>query len=687
MYDERVRLRPSFCLAALVVAALSLSAQSPAPPAPAYHPLETFAPLTLPDPVNAYRSSNGAPGPQYWQNRADYELRAAIDTENKVLSCTETITYTNNSPDTLTSLWLHLEQNTYRKDSRSKAFAPEFRRRRTPTTGPTSTDGYILESVELEPAGKTHAPVKAQIVVSDTRLQIQLPDTLALHHGQQIRVRIRYHYVIPGLFGGRTSWGKAQRGEVYDIAQWYPRMCVYDDLRGWDALPYLANEFYLEYGHFDYYITVPANMIVAGSGALMNPNAVLSSTELSRLAQAHTSDKTVMIRTAEDAARAVASSTTQTKTWHYAMDSTRDVVFSASAAFLWDAARINVPAGAGKPAHTALAQSVYPLESAGPEAWGRSTEYLKDAVEHFSARWYPYPYPNAINVAGFSSGMEYPGVLFDGVNDKGKELFWVTAHEIGHTWFPMIVGFNERRNAWMDEGFNTFIDTFESDEFEHGIYGPKRDAEFAPDPNSALTPADQIVKVLTDPDAPPIMTRADAIRETYRHPVTYFKSAFGLVLLRNDILGTETDHARFDFAFRKFIHDWAFKHPSPSDFFRAMQSAGGEDLDYFWRGWYFHNWQLDLAVTSATYVDSNDPTKGLRVIVENRGQLVLPSTLRVELANGSRIDVAVPAETWMQNTSHTFVVNIAGPAISATIDPDHVVPDVDRSNNSVTLPH
>jgi hypothetical protein len=685
MYDGRVHAHRSLLFSALL-AVPCLLAQTPAP-APAFHPLETFAPLTLPDPVNVYRSGSGAPGPQYWQNRADYELHAAIDTQTRTLSNTETITYTNNSPDTLTSLWLHLEQNIYRKDSRSAAFAPEFRRRRqsnpaSADTGPTNTEGYILESVEIEPVGKANAPtIKARTVIADTRLQIQLPDTLFLHHGGQIRIHIRYHYTIPGLFGGRTSWGKAQQGDIYDIAQWYPRMCVYDDLRGWDTQPYLANEFYLEYGHFDFYITVPANMIVAGSGELVNAKDVLSSEELVRLAQARTSDKTVMIRTADDVNRAIASPSTHTKTWHYTMDSTRDVVFSASAAFLWDAARINVPAGAGKPAHTALAQSVYPIESASNDAWGRSTEYLKDAVEHFSARWYPYPYPNAINVAGFSSGMEYPGVLFDGINDKGGPLFWVTAHEIGHTWFPMVVGFNERRNAWMDEGFNTFIDIFESDEFDHGVYGPKRDAEFAPDPK--LPPADQIVKVLTDPDAPSIMTRADAIRETYRHPVTYFKSAFGLKLLREDILGPE----RFDFAFRKFIRDWAFKHPSPSDFFRTMESEGGEDLSFFWRGWYFNNWQLDLAVTNAAYVDSNDPAKGLRVTVTNRGQLVLPATLRVDLASGSHIDVAVPAETWMQNTTHTFVVNTNGPATSATIDPDHALPDVDRSNNTVNIAH
>lgn len=685
MYDGHVRSTFLFALALLAASFVS-NAQTAAPSRAAnYKPLETFAPLTLPDPVNVYRSSDGAPGPQYWQNRADYELHASIDTQSKVLTCTELITYTNNSPDTLTSLWLQLEQNSYRKDSRAAAFSSGVRRRRGPAiTGPTNTDGYTFASIEIQPLAKTHQPaIKAQAVISDTRMQIQLPKAIALHHGEQIRVRIRYHYTIPGLFGGRTSWGHAKQGDIFDIAQWYPRMCVYDDLRGWNTLPYLANEFYLEYGHFDYYVTVPANMIVAGSGELVNANEVLTPAELSRLAMARNSGKTVMIRTAEDVDRAVASSTTQTKTWHFVMYSTRDVVFSTSAAFLWDAARINVPGGGvGEyPAHKALAQSVYPIESAGSDAWGRSTEYLKDAIEHFSARWYPYPYPNAINVAGFSSGMEYPGVLFDGINSKGGPLFWVTAHEIGHTWFPMIVGFNERRNAWMDEGFNTFIDIFESEDFEHGVYGPKRDAEFAPNPE--LPPADQIVKVLDDPDAPPIMTRADAIPETYRHPVTYFKSAFGLVLLRNDILGP----ARFDFAFRKFIRDWAFKHPSPSDFFRAMESEGGEDLSYFWRGWYFNNWKLDLAVTNAAYVDSGDPGNGLRVTLENRDRLVLPSMLRVQLADGSHVDVAVPAETWLQNTTHSFVVPLTGPAISATIDPDHVLPDVDRSNNTFTLTH
>jgi len=445
-------------------------------------------------------------------------------------------------------------------------------------------------------------------------------------------------------------------------------MAVYDDVSGWDTLPYLAQEFYLEYGNFDYFITVPSDMVVAGSGALQNPHEVLTASELQRLELARASDATVMIRTAADVEAAAAERSSGTLTWHFRMENTRDVAFSASRAFLWDAARIRVAGGA-----PSLAMSFYPPESAGQAAWGRSTEYLKHAVEEFSRRWYPYPYPTAINVAGGSSGMEYPGLLFDGIGDKGKALFWITAHEIGHTWFPMIVGFDERRDAWMDEGFNTFIDVYESDAFEHGVYGPKRDSEFAP---GGGNPADEIVPILTDPKAPTLLTRADAIQERYRHPVTYFKSALGLILLREQILGPE----RFDWAFRRFIHEWAFKHPKPADFFRAMQSEGGEDLSWFWRGWYLNNWSLDLAVQGVTYTDG-DPSKGAQVRIANLDRLVLPALVQVEFKDGSRQRMRLPAETWIQKAVTTVYLDSTQEIREVIIDPDHLIPDKDRSNN------
>jgi len=647
----------SFCLLSL------FGAQAQAAPGgnPSFDPRITFAPLALPDPVNAYRSSNGAPGPSYWQNEADYELHAKLDTAAKQLEATEIITYRNNSPDNLPSVWLQLEQNLYRRDSRGHVlFGALMRRRQQPATQTaaedSSTEGFVFDSVTVE-SGKQS--VKADYLVDDTRMQIRLPEPLA-GHGGVLKIHIAYHYRIPGMWGGRTSWGMSQKGEIYDMAQWYPRMCVYDDLRGWDTLPYIGSEFYLEYGNFDYYLTVPSNMIVAGSGELMNPKEVLTKTEIDRLDQARDSDKTVYIRNPSEAGDPASRPKHDgTLTWHFKMDHTRDAVWSASPVFVWDAARINLPDG-----KKALAMSLYPPESVAPDAWDQSTQYVKDTIERFSRHWYPYPWPVAINVAGFSTGMEYPGIVFDGVTDKGPFLFWVTAHEIGHSWFPMIVGSNERRHAFMDEGFNTFIDIEESAEYAGGKFGPKRDSEYS----AGGEPPDTILKVLDIPDAPTLMARADAYPWTLGHPVSYFKGAYGMVLLREQILGPE----RFDWAFRKYIRDWAYKHVSPSDFFREMQSEGGEDLNWFWRGWYLNNWKYDVAV---------DKIDGSTVTLTNRGQLVLPTTVEATLRDGTKIRVKLPVETWLWRDTYVWTLDEKAPIASVVVDPDHVLPDDDRSNN------
>lgn len=637
-------MRPAPLLIAL--AATTASAQD-------YQPRETFAPFDMAQPINRYRSANGLPGPDYWQNRADYQLRVTLDPVAKTIAGTATITYTNNSPDTLDVLWLQIDQNLYKPGSRGGMA-------RGGAAG-GHTDGMTLDAVGV--AVGSGKAVSVTPLVSDTRAQLRLPTELAPH--AKAVVTIRYHYTIPGEWGGRTSWGRSRDGEIYDIAQWYPRMAVYDDVRGWDTAPYLAQEFYLEYGDFDYWVTLPTSMLMAGSGELMNPREVLTPTQAARLDAARRSDSTVPIRSvAEIGDPASRPRRAGMLTWHYRMQNTRDVAFSASSAFAWDAARIRLPDG-----KTALAMSYYPAESAGTARWGRSTEYVKDTVERFSARWYPYPWPAAINVAGPTSGMEYPGIVFDAPEDAGKELFWVTAHEIGHNWFPMIVGFDERRHAWMDEGFNTFIDVYQSDDFNRGEYAPKRDSEYA---EGGGNPVDEILPVLADPTAPPILSRADTVIEKWRHPVTYFKSALGLVLLREQILGPD----RFDPAFRRFIAAWAYRHPQPADFFRAMESEAGEDLSYWWNGWYAHNWQLDLAVTGIETAKDGTPL----VRVTSRDRLVMPVTLRVTYANGTTRDVRLPAETWIRQAS-TAVSVPAGTVVKAELDPDHKLPDRDRSNN------
>ncbi len=660
-----------FCaLALLLVPAFTSAAPTAADHSAVsrYDPLALFAPFQYRYATNRYRAADGQPGPDYWQNRADYEIHATLDPQAKTITGTETITYTNHSPQALGYLWLQLDQNLYRKDARGN-----FTRDHAPKLD-AHTEGDVITSVEVIGDKGT---VKAHYLVSDTRMRIDLPEALAARGGK-VQLRIAWHYTIPGGFGGRTDWYATKNGDVFEIAQWYPRMCVYDDLRGWDTAPYLNNEFYLEYGDFDYSITAPSNMLIVGSGELVNPEDVLTQTELQRFEQARHSDKTVVIRSADEVTdRGSRPKQNGTLTWHFRMHDTRDVAFGASAAYVWDAARIDLPSG-----KHALAQSAYPVESIGKDGWQDSTQHVKYTVEFFSKyTGVEYPWPNAIAEAGVAGGMEYPGIVFDWWKAKGYGLFMLAVHEVGHAWFPMIVGSDERRNAWMDEGMNTFVDAIAHAEWgkaHGGQFAPKKDSEYAP---LSGDPAMDIVKqVFDDPAAPPILTRADAIKEKYRHPITYFKTAYGLTLLREQVLGPE----RFDAAFRQYVHDWAFRHPSPSDFFRTMDSASGEDLSWFWRGWFAHNWKLDLAVTGVKYI-SNDPAKGALVTVANLDRFAMPATLKVTFTDGSSTELRVPVATWMQHTQ--FDVPIAGAKRirSATLDPDDALPDVDRANNTFTL--
>ena len=653
-----------FCLSLLI--SVSVLAQKKHRPATVdtlisnYNPADLFSPAFYPERGNERHSANGDPGPKYWQNRVDYKLKASIDTNTKVLSGTEEIDYVNNSPDALQFLWLQLDQNTYKKTARSN-----FQTNTTPDIN-NHTEGYQIESVYIGNGKQTQ---KANFIISDTRMQIRLPKALA-PNGTHIKLYIKYQYTIPAVFGGRTDYNQTKNGKIYEIAQWFPRMCVYDDSEGWDTLPFMgAGEFYLEYGDIDYEVTVPWDMIVAGSGELLNPVQVLTSTQISRLAAARNSDKTIMIRDVNEvnnpSTRPVHSGTL---TWHFRMNNTRDVAFGASKAYVWDAARINLPGG-----KKSLAMSVYPVESAGNNAWGRATEYLKKSTEYFSEKWFPYPYPVAVNEAGTAGGMEYPGIVFDGITDTGKVLYFVTAHEIGHNWFPMIVGSNERRYAFMDEGFNTFIDIYAHEAFNNGEFGKKRDGEYAP---GGGNPADEIIPTILDPEAPTIMTAADAVPEKYRHPIEYFKPALGLVLLREQILGND----RFDYAFRNYIHKWAFKHPQPDDFFRSMDNGAGEDLSWFWKGWFYNNLPLDLELVGAEYV-KNDPKQGLQVTVMNLEAMAMPFTVEVIMKDGSKQRMQIPIEAWLQNKMVTFTVPTTQEVSRVVIDPDSALPDINRGNN------
>ncbi len=610
-----------------------------------------------------FRSSNGAPGPAYWQNQVNYKIDASIDTTTDILAGKVEIEYINNSPDTLRSLWLQLEQNMYQENSISS-----FSRGRA---GNSFTNGYRFGRITFQKKNLPAKAEKADYLISGTRMQIRLKDPLAPKETGHIS--IDYSYEIPGRFGGRTDVFSTQNGKIYEIAQWYPRMCVYDDLKGWNTLPFIGTgEFYLEYGNFDYRLTLPKGMMVVGSGEVVNEKEVYTTAQLERLTRARNSDKTVMITTKDEVIaennnwRKNQAKNPATVTWHFKMNNSRDVAFGASTAYILDAARINLSDG-----RKALAMSAYPVESYGDSAWSRSTEYLKGSVEDFSKRWTPYPYPVAVNEAGIAGGMEYPGIVFDGWRAKGKSLFWVTAHEIGHTWFPMVVGSNERSHAWMDEGLNTFIDVYASNDFNDGEFAPKRDGEYAP---GGGNPADEILPWITDPNAPTMFERADLITGKYRHPFTYFKPALGLVLLREEILGKE----RFDYAFRTYIRNWSYKHPSPDDFFRTIENEAGEDLSYFWRQWFQNNWLFDVAVDS---VKSNEKGDVSTIYMSNRERSAYPVKLKIEYMDGTSDSLKLPVEVWYGGEKYALKIKHPTPVRSVTADPGNRLPDSNRKNN------
>jgi len=313
-----------------------------------------------------------------------------------------------------------------------------------------------------------------------------------------------------------------------------------------------------------------------------------------------------------------------------------------------------------------MAISAYPVESDGNDAYGRSTEYVKKSIEFNSAKWFEFPYPNATVVAGITGGMEYPGIVFCGYKAKKASLWGVNDHEFGHTWFPMIVGSNERLYGWMDEGFNTFINTLSTADFNNGEYKSKKPTDLH-----------SLATRLTGPGLEPILSQPANLKEKNTGILLYFKPAIGLVMLREQILGPE----RFDFAFRNYIDKWAFKHPMPDDFFRSMENGGGENLQWFWRGWFLNNWQLDVAVRSVKYVDSASYSKGAVITIDNLQKMAMPVILEIKTVSGKVSRVKLPVEIWERNSSWTFNYPSTEEIESVTYDPDKVFPDINPDNN------
>jgi Peptidase family M1 domain len=599
-----------------------------------------FRPLDLPA-ASRYRSGSGRPGPDYWQQRADYRLQATLDVEHNLLTGSGSIRYRNNSPDSLAYLWMYLDQNICAPESITNtlnqpplAFAA--------SVFDFSCQGFRggLTLVSLQSGG-----VELSRQIYGTTMRVDLPR--ALPPGGELMLDVSWSFPVPAYGAGRMG----RDGSLYEIAWWYPRMAVYDDVKGWNHEPYIGSgEFYLEYGSFDVSITLPATYVIAATGTLQNPDDVLTPEQRNRLARARVSDEPVSIITADEAGKSTTRpSAAGTLTWRFHADNVRDFAFATAPDLRWDAVNWD----------GILIQTMY-RQSA--DRWPEAIRMARQVIRHFSEQWFRYPYPQATTFEGPIEGMEYPMLTFVPNLPTREDTYWTLAHEFGHEWFPMVVGSNERLYPWMDEGFNTFIDIGVTQDYFRGqafgdtvasiplhIYG-----------EHAIPGVEQ-----------PLMTRPVESRDLFW--TAYRKPSLMLHLLRTEVLGRD----RFDFAFRQYIRAWAFRHPTPSDFFRVMRDASGMDLDWFWRGWLYTTARLDQSVDAIRDRDGG----GSEVSLTNRGTMVMPAELKLTFADGTTQTVRLPVEMW--NLGRTFTYRVPGTksVVAAELDPRHVFPDVDRGND------
>src|SRR2546426_192363 len=617
------------------------------PPLPAARPdTSPFRRLELSTPT-LLREGSGRPGPAYWQQRVDYTIAVSLDTATHTIAGRETIRYTNRSPDTLRYIWLQLDQNLFRDDSRGTLLNPPDAR----FAARGFRGGFVLDRVE-----SVRRTLKT--IENGTLLRVELDRPLPPRAITSLE--IGFSFQVPEHGADRMGREPFAEGWLYEIAQWYPRLAVYDDVRGWNTEQYLGQgEFYLEYGDIDFAITVPRGFIVPATGRLTTPLEVLTVQHRARLARALQSDSTVAIIAKNEVGQPPTrpAGTGATLTWRFSAQTVRDVAWAAAPNFIWDASGWN----------SILMQSFYP--PVADSIWRESTRMVRHSIKHYSEKWFQYPYPTAINVNGPVGGMEYPMLVFCANRRSREGLFGVTTHELGHQWFPMTVGNNERLYAWMDEGFNTFIN----------IYSQRT---YFPDQAWLRTrgQADQWAQFAATGRDEPGITPADRVTPELLGQVAYNKPATGLYLLRHAIL----DSTRFDLAFREYIRRWAFKHPPPADFFRSMEDGVGEDLSYFWRGWFLRTDVVDQAVDSVRTARDSTGTTYTTIYLSSPGGLPMPVNLRLTFADGSVENTRLPVEAWFEGNHFVYVRQFSKELVKVEIDPDKNFPDVRRQNNTWT---
>ncbi|MEJ1236670.1 M1 family metallopeptidase [Chryseolinea sp. T2] len=687
---------------------------------------------TLPTP-NEYRTGSGAPGVKYWQQKADYAIDIELNDQNQSITGKETITYHNNSPDVLKYLWLQLDQNILSKDNTlsstdigalvDSAAAKTYAARVSDFKG-----GFNVKSVT------TTSGAPLQHTINNTMMRVDLPQPLKPGEKYAFNIEWSFNIVDRSVFGQRSGleFFPEDGNYIYTIAQFFPRMCVYDDYEGWQNKQFLGrSEFTLPFGDYKVRITVPADHMVGATGSLKNPNDVLSKTEIDRFNSAKTSyDKPVIIVTQAEATQKEKTKATQKKTWEFQADNVRDFAFCSSRKFIWDAQAVKIGD------KTPLAMSYYPKE--GNPLWEKeSTKAVKNTIEVYSKYTIDYPYPVAISVHTASIGMEYPMICFNfgRPNKDGsysattrQGMIGVIVHEVGHNFFPMIINSDERQTTWMDEGIDTFVQLM-------------TELERYPDIQwSRGTPAGLAPYLKGDKyKQRPLMTNGDQVIEFGNEQ--YAKAATGLYMLRQTIMGPEL----FDKAFKEYATRWAFKHPKPADFFRTMEDASAVDLDWFWKGWFYTTDDCDQSIdqvrwfqTRKTETDpekknlnvkkgdlnasanekkfddfsggpqpfsliSTDPrlngefnsrvddkaimqkldNKNIyEVTLSNKGGLVMPVIIQWTYKDGSKEIERIPAEVWRVNEQKISKVFIKDKeVVDITLDPLSEITDVNTQNN------
>ncbi len=651
----------------------------------------------LPTP-NVYRTAAGAPGHAYYQNEANYKMNIKLNEDKQTITGSETITYINNSPDDLEYLWVQLDQNVRARDSDTKTISAFYIPDTLSNDQKKGALNYYVNRLENDFDGgfKITKVVdangnKLSHTINKTMMRINMPKVLK--SGETYTFGIDWWYNINDrmAIGGRSGYegGFKDGNLLFTIAQFFPRMAVYNDVEGWQNKQFLGRgEFALPFGDYDVKLTVPADHIVGATGELQNADKVLSATIVDRLKKSKTAKEPVIIVTQAEAEIKEKSKATSSKTWHFKADNVRDFAFATSRKFIWDAMGVKMNDG-----RTVMAMSLYPKE--GNPLWEKySTWAVAQTLETYSEKTFDYPYPVAYSVHASKIGMEYPMICFnfgrpneDGTySDRTRDgMVGVIIHEVGHNYFPMIINSDERQWTWMDEGLNSFLQYLTEQEFAQKPFAYE---DYKGVFNSRRGPAKNIIDYMKGDKKfiSPIMTNSESIFQFGNN--AYGKPATALNVLRTAVMGEEL----FDHAFKTYAQRWKFKHPTPADFFRTMEDASGVDLDWFWRSWFYTTDHVDIDIAE---VEKNniqigedeafERAKGKHVYsmkFENKGGIPMPIILELTYTDGSKEERKIPAEIWRfgDETSKVFILDKELKGVK--LDPNELTADTDTENNT-----